>query len=497
MTTFVGTSITINSLATEQQALAVSGLLGTITSVSVTLADLSYNVPANLDFLLVGPDGTANLEFWSDAGGGSTTPLSNATIAVSDLGAALLPNGQIFGGQPYFPTDYDAVETATNWSGLAAIEINHPATNGSSSFASAFGGLVANGTWTLFIKDDRGGVTPVPHGSLGFWNLNIETLNHAPVITSTGGGDAATLTLSENTAAVTTITVSDDPDGMPHNYSIVGGADQASFQIDPTTGALSFVVAPDFENPSDSDHNNSYVVQVQVSDGALTDLQTITVNVADVNDNAPVITSATAQSVAENSTFVTSLTSTDADAVGTNPATFSITGGDDAASFTIINGNLSFVAAPDFENSTDADHNNSYIVQVSAFDGVHSSNTTISISVADQHEFFGGSGGDLLYGDNGGDLGVGGGGDDVLVVGDGNDFGYGGDGNDYLYMGNGNDIGVGEAGVDVLLGEAGNDTLRRRCPRLPVRRLWHQHAIRRRRCRRDDLGGRQRPHVRW
>ena len=64
--------------------------------------------------------------------------------------------------------------------------------------------------------------------------------------------------------------------------------------------------------------------------------------VTDVNDNAPVITTAATQKVPENTTVVAALTSTDADTVGTNPATFSITGGTDAALFDIVGGNLVF-----------------------------------------------------------------------------------------------------------------------------------------------------------
>lgn len=41
---------------------------------------------------------------------------------------------------------------------------------------------------------------------------------------------------------------------------------------------------PDFENPSDADRNNVYVVIVQVRDGSPTDRQTILVTVTDVNE---------------------------------------------------------------------------------------------------------------------------------------------------------------------------------------------------------------------
>ena len=78
----------------------------------------------------------------------------------------------------------------------------------------------------------------------------------------------------------------DDGHGRPmpmpdrrSTYSIVGGADAAQFTIDATTGALSFVAAPDYENPTDAGGNNVYDVTVQVSDGTLTDTQAIAVTV--------------------------------------------------------------------------------------------------------------------------------------------------------------------------------------------------------------------------
>src|SRR4051794_31900003 len=43
--------------------------------------------------------------------------------------------------------------------------------------------------------------------------------------------------------------------------------DAGLFQIDPSTGALSFIAAPNFEAPSDAGGNNVYDVTVQVSDG--------------------------------------------------------------------------------------------------------------------------------------------------------------------------------------------------------------------------------------
>ena len=68
-----------------------------------------------------------------------------------------------------------------------------------------------------------------------------------------------------NATAVTTVTATDPNAGQTLAYSIIGGADQALFRIS-ATGVLSFVSGRDFEAPSDSDRNNSYIVQVRVAD---------------------------------------------------------------------------------------------------------------------------------------------------------------------------------------------------------------------------------------
>ena len=119
--------------------------------------------------------------------------------------------------------------------------------------------------------------------------ISVLAANDAPVITSNGGGGSAAMSIAENSSAVTTV-VSTDPDGGAPLYSILAGADSALFAIDGVTGALSFVVAPDFEAPADIGGNNVYDLTVQVSDGAGgLDTQTISVTVTDVS-NALVVT---------------------------------------------------------------------------------------------------------------------------------------------------------------------------------------------------------------
>ena len=163
--------------------------------------------------------------------------------------------------------------------------------------------------------------------------VTITGVNDAPTITSDGGAATASVNVGENTTAVTDVNATDPDAGATLIYSIVNtaGTDFAKFTIDASTGVLSFISAPNFKSPADvggTDGDNAYVVDVQVSDGSLTDTQTITVNVQDVNA-APTITApnggaATASvNVDENTTAVTDVDATD-DGENTNTLIYSI-----------------------------------------------------------------------------------------------------------------------------------------------------------------------------
>jgi hypothetical protein len=98
--------------------------------------------------------------------------------------------------------------------------------------------------------------------------VTVTDQNEAPVIASNGGGNTATASIAENTTAVTTVTATDPDVGQTLSYSTIGGADASKFKIGASTGALSFITAPNFELPTDAGHNNVYDVIVQASDGA-------------------------------------------------------------------------------------------------------------------------------------------------------------------------------------------------------------------------------------
>ena len=98
--------------------------------------------------------------------------------------------------------------------------------------------------------------------------------NRAPVIT-----DPGSLVVLEGAASVASLSAT-DADGDVLTFSIISGDDQSLFTMT-SAGVLSFAAAPDFESPSDSDTDNAYLLTVQVSDGALSDSQSLTVTVTD------------------------------------------------------------------------------------------------------------------------------------------------------------------------------------------------------------------------
>jgi hypothetical protein len=118
-------------------------------------------------------------------------------------------------------------------------------------------------------------------------SVTVQPVNdNVPVIISDGGGDSAVFSVPENRTLATTVMATDaDLPPQTLTYSIVGGVDQGKFQIEATSGALSFKQAPDYEAPTDADANNIYLVTVQASDGqGGSDSQSMQITITSVNE---------------------------------------------------------------------------------------------------------------------------------------------------------------------------------------------------------------------
>ncbi len=99
--------------------------------------------------------------------------------------------------------------------------------------------------------------------------------DNMPVITSPDK-----FSIPENTTTIATLTATDaDRPTQPLTYSIIGGADAAKFSIVSATGELTFVTAPDFETPTDTNLDNIYEIVIQVSDGTSNVTKNITAQV--------------------------------------------------------------------------------------------------------------------------------------------------------------------------------------------------------------------------
>ena len=105
--------------------------------------------------------------------------------------------------------------------------------------------------------------------------------NSAPTITNT----VFTISVQENQTSAFTITATDS-DGDSLTYSL-SGTDSSLLSVS-SAGVVTFNSAPDFENPSDSDADNVYMVTATVSDGSLTDSENFSITVTnDTSDDTP------------------------------------------------------------------------------------------------------------------------------------------------------------------------------------------------------------------
>ena len=185
-----------------------------------------------------------------------------------------------------------------------------------------------------------------------------------PVFTS-----PSTANVAENTTAVMTVTTTDAD--LP--AQTVGLLDQrrrdgALFTID-GSGNLAFSPRRTTKSPSDFDGDNVYEVEVTADDGnGGTTAQLISVTVKPVNDNNPVFTSPATANVAENTTAVMTVTPRMPTCRLRRSATRSAAARMAPCSRSTAHGDLSFLAAPDYEAPADFDGDNVYEVEVTADD---------------------------------------------------------------------------------------------------------------------------------
>jgi uncharacterized protein len=205
-------------------------------------------------------DGTNNAVL---AGDDTTATAENGVLSQS--AATLLANDREFDSQT---TTITAVSNSAAGA-VVTLSGGNVSYDPGSLFDALAEGETATDTFTYTVDDGFGGTDTATV------TVTITGSNDAPVLTL-----ATAVTIDENTIAVATASAS-DVDSATLTYSLTGD-DAALFAIDQSTGALSFIAAPDFEAPVDARADNVYNVTVGVSDGAATTKTDLAVTVADV-----------------------------------------------------------------------------------------------------------------------------------------------------------------------------------------------------------------------
>jgi subtilisin-like proprotein convertase family protein len=157
---------TVGTAQPYSTSINVSGLTGN-KIMRVQLVGLTHTNPADLDFLLVGPNGQTFV-MMSDMGG--TADITNVNFVLRDGAPATIPTTILNDGD-YRPGNVGATDTFA--APAPAAPYNHPATAGTATFASVYGsnGANMNGEWKLFLTDDL----TANGGSLAGWKLIFDS----------------------------------------------------------------------------------------------------------------------------------------------------------------------------------------------------------------------------------------------------------------------------------------------------------------------------------
>ena len=223
------------------------------------------------------------------------------------------------------------------------------------------------------------------------YSFAITNKNEAPVITITPSSINDIGNLEEGNTQIASISASDSDAQDSLTYSLInsaGAKDEDLIPLNKKTGVVSFKVSPDYEKPTDIGSNNSINFSVQVSDGALIDVQEYSFAITNKNE-APVITT-TSFSISENNVIVGAISASDVDSGTTLSYGLAAGAGSDEQLFDInsTTGALVFKSRPDYETPKDNSGNNTYNISVTASDGSIKTSKVIEITVQNVNEDF-------------------------------------------------------------------------------------------------------------
>ncbi len=297
---------------------ASGAAIGTETDVTTSMVLMNVDSDTDLD-LLVGNDGENSKRYLNDGSGGFSTNGTDLSPGNSTITRSLaIADVDGDGDDDLFAAEYGVTNKLyrniiyqTDLGRVVSQKINSTKTNIRGVFLTATATVntdATRNTWIDYYLTNNGGVKwhKVLSGKVFTfpdagtndlrWKAEMHSLspartpvlsgvtisaNNPPEITSNGGNETAAVSVASNQTAVTTVKANDD-DGGSLAYGIIGGTDAAKFSINLNSGALTFITAPNFDVPTDSNGDNVYHVRVMVEDtgaGNPTDTQDIFVTV--------------------------------------------------------------------------------------------------------------------------------------------------------------------------------------------------------------------------
>ena len=154
---------------------------------------------------------------------------------------------------------------------------------------------VAAGTKLDYETKDTYMVTVTARDPLGVSSsidvtITVTNLDEAPEIMLGGlaiSGISSVDYAEDRRDAVATYSAS-GPESANTRWTL-GGADEGDFNIDVSTGVLTFASAPDYENPADTDGDNTYMVTVEADDGTYAATRDVTVTVTEETGTGTVV----------------------------------------------------------------------------------------------------------------------------------------------------------------------------------------------------------------
>lgn len=161
-----------NTAAPYPSIVNVSNLTGNISKLTVKLLGLNHTFPADLDIMLIAPNGQSTV-LMSDAGGSGAA--TNLQLTFDQVSGNILPSGSGLTSGTYKPINYSQPDD---------FPAPGPGSGNYAASLSVFNGLNPNGAWQLLVVDDEAGDSgTIANG----WSLTLGTASAPGWITITSG----------------------------------------------------------------------------------------------------------------------------------------------------------------------------------------------------------------------------------------------------------------------------------------------------------------------